>query len=131
MFPSGLLSAHVLQFRAVNVETFTVFLGNRNRLRDRGELAPRKANGKRRYAQQWPRQEWPASAARLAAMSSAALGDEGPPEGQIGSPQRKLPLPIPRSLKRTSGGSGAFLRYPLHLAAVVLEALGILEGILD
>jgi hypothetical protein len=43
---------------AVNVETFTVFLGNG--LRDRGELAPRKANGKRRYAQQWPRQEWPA-----------------------------------------------------------------------
>jgi hypothetical protein len=40
----------------------------------------------------WPRQEWPANTARLAAMSSAALGDEGPPEGQIGSPQRKLPL---------------------------------------
>ena len=77
-------------FDAVNVETFTVFLGNR--LRDRGELAPRKANGKRRYAQHWPCQEWPGHAARLAAMSSAALGDEGPPEGQIGSPQRKLYL---------------------------------------
>src|SRR2546429_4971402 len=40
------------------------------------------------------------------------------------------PLPIPRSLRRTSGGGGAFLRYPLNLAAVVLEALGTLEGIL-
>src|SRR4029450_5527457 len=40
------------------------------------------------------------------------------------------PLPIPRSLRRTSGGGGASLRYPLHLAAVVLEALGTLEGIL-
>src|SRR4029434_7043278 len=39
------------------------------------------------------------------------------------------PLPIPWSLRRTSGGGGAFLRYPLHLAAIVLEALGTLEGI--
>src|SRR4029450_2160671 len=40
------------------------------------------------------------------------------------------PLPMPCALRRTSGGGGAFLRYPLHLAAVVLEALGTLEGIL-
>src|SRR6266511_640005 len=39
-------------------------------------------------------------------------------------------LPISRSLRRTPGGGGALLRYPLHLAAVVPEDLGILEGIL-
>src|SRR6266511_2349251 len=39
------------------------------------------------------------------------------------------PLSIARSLRRT-GGDEALLRYPLHLAAIVLEALGTLEGIL-
>jgi hypothetical protein len=45
-------------------------------------------------------------------------------------PRGKLALPVIPSLRRRAGGGGGFLRYPFHLAAIVLEAFGSFEGVL-
>jgi hypothetical protein len=64
-------------FDPVNVETFTVFLGNR--LRGRARISAAQSQWETAIHSAAATPKMAGHAARLAAMSSAAFEDEGPP----------------------------------------------------